>query len=35
MDKKSSPSVKEQLLVLAEFNRLLKERIAELKKAKQ
>jgi hypothetical protein len=34
MDKKSSPSVKQQLLVLAEFNRRLKARIAELKKEK-
>ncbi len=35
MDKKSSPSVKQQMIVLAEFNRLLKARIAEAKKAKQ
>ncbi len=35
MNKKTSPSIKQQLMVLAEFNRRLKIRIAELKKAKK
>lgn len=34
MDKKSLPSVKQQIIVLAEFNCRLKACIAELKKTK-
>ena len=34
MDKKSSPSIKQQLIVLADFNRRLKERIAATKEEK-
>jgi hypothetical protein len=35
MEKKTSPSIKQQLIVLAEFNRRLKARIAALKNLKK